>query len=492
MKISLLFPAKVEKRAAPIPKKLLYHLSLDRSFSHISKDVKNRESFLSVLSKLVADPETVFYRQEVLKDFLANPTLFEELVFLSARFSELKTAYRSAGKDGYRLRTTGTASADSAKNLVATEALSCKRALLFVKAYGELFSRYELHAKGLLDFFEACASVSDHPSMDELLTVCSKYENFSTNGFLDFKFSMNGEGHVETYELIDHRYIHVTDTEPKKKGISLFKRSADPTYPCERFYPGIDGLFESFAVSAMSELSGLFGSLCNQIFTAFDSLSEELAFYTVAIQYVNTLSEKAVPICYPTVSDTQESKLLGLYDLYLALTKADVREVIPNDFSLSNGTSGLLIFGNNGNGKTVYLRSVATAQILAQAGLPIPCVQAQIPLFSQIVTQFSEAEKEFCEGNDAGRFEQEVRELAEMIDTLTPGSLVFLNETFQSTAYAEGAEGLCEILRHFSALGIRWVLVSHLHQLKDRFKEEEAMIAYVKHFRIGIDSLSSD
>ena len=110
--------------------------------------------------------------------------------------------------------------------------------------------------------------------------------------------------------------------------------------------------------------------------------------------------------------------------------------------------------------------------------MPIPCESAEITLFSQLATQFSEAEKEFCAGNDAGRFEQEVRELAAMVDTLKEGSLVFLNETFQSTAYAEGAEGLYYLLRHFSALNIRWILVSHLNQLEEMFDKNEITVLH--------------
>ena len=99
-------------------------------------------------------------------------------------------------------------------------------------------------------------------------------------------------------------------------------------------------------------------------------------------------------------------------------------------------------------------------------------------MFSQLATQFSESEKEFCEGNDAGRFEQEVRELAAMVAVLKKGSLVFLNETFQSTAYAEGAEGLYHLLKHFSALNIRWILVSHLRQIEEIFHGKDVAVLH--------------
>ena len=71
-----------------------------------------------------------------------------------------------------------------------------------------------------------------------------------------------------------------------------------------------------------------------------------------------------------------------------------------------------------------------------------------------------------------------MRELASMVDTLKANSLVFLNETFQSTAYAEGAEGLYHLLKHFSALNIRWILVSHLRQLEEMFENNEVTILH--------------
>ena len=71
-----------------------------------------------------------------------------------------------------------------------------------------------------------------------------------------------------------------------------------------------------------------------------------------------------------------------------------------------------------------------------------------------------------------------MRELAAMVDTLKEGSLVFLNETFQSTAYAEGAEGLYHLLKHFSAFNIRWILVSHLRRLEEMFDKREATVLH--------------
>lgn len=478
MAISILYLQERKNSAEPIQGRILYHLSLDRSFSHICADVKKREYFLSVVSDLTNDKNEILYRQEVIKDFETNPALLEQLVSLSTRFEELRITQKTAGKDEYRLNATGTASSATAKNILQTQALFLKRALLFIKAYGELLKKYVLQSQGLKNLYSACKEMYESPDFTKLINFCSKYENFSAGGYWDFKVSLNGEGHIEACELIDHRYIHVTDPERKKKGFSLFKKAEETAYPCQRLSPVQDGLYERLAVSALSDLSGVFAKISEQIFEKYGLIGRELVFYDVALKYVQTLKEKNVPVCYPTFTADQSIRVKKLYDLYLLMSKPTPSAVIPNDFMLGKDNGGLLVFGNNGSGKTVYLRSIGTMQILAQAGLPIPCESAEITLFSQLATQFSEAEKEFCEGNDAGRFEQEVRELAAMVDTLKEGSLVFLNETFQSTAYAEGAEGLYHLLKHFSALSIRWILVSHLRQLEEMFDNNEATILH--------------
>ena len=477
MAISVLHLKERKTQAEPLPGRVLYHLSLDRAFSHICHDVKKQQRFMSVISNLMDDTSEILFRQAILKDFESNPTLLNELTALSARFEELRVSQKNIRRDELGSNSTGTASSTASKNILSTKALCLKRALLFVKAYGDLLAQFDLNSNGLRSLLSACKELSENAEFSKLITFCSKYEYFSEYGYLDYKYVLNDEGCIETYELIDHRYIHVTDPAIKKKSVSLFKKVNVVTYPCVQLAPGKDIFFENLAITAFSEQSKMFENLSEQIFERFGAIGGELVFYEVAIQYIQTLSEKGVSVCYPTVSKDKSINIKKLYDLYLLFSKPNASEVIPNDI-LING-AGLLVFGNNGSGKTVYLRSLGSAQILAQAGLPLPCDYAKISLFSQLATQFSEAEKEFCTGNDAGRFEQEVRELAEMVNTLKEGAFVLLNETFQSTAYAEGAEGLYHLLVHFSALNIRWILVSHLNQLEEKMRNFDIDVLYL-------------
>jgi len=58
---------------------------------------------------------------------------------------------------------------------------------------------------------------------------------------------------------------------------------------------------------------------------------------------------------------------------------------------------------------------------------------------------------------------------------------VILNETFQTTAYSEGAEGLYPILNYINEMGGGWILVTHLHDLFDRLSGESIVKMQTMH-----------
>jgi DNA mismatch repair ATPase MutS len=151
---------------------------------------------------------------------------------------------------------------------------------------------------------------------------------------------------------------------------------------------------------------------------------------------------------------------------------------VPNDvyFRSGNGeTSGILVTGKNNSGKTVYLRSVGTAVLLAQCGLPVPCESAVISIRYRIFTSFAAAEGELLPLSSAGRFEEEVAAISQIIDAVEPSSLLLMNETFQTTAYDEGAEGMYHILNYIAAIGCGFIFVTHLLKLKELYADNRSV-----------------
>lgn len=255
---------------------------------------------------------------------------------------------------------------------------------------------------------------------------------------------------MNIFDLIEHSYVNINNYNIRKKGLSKFFKKDEFKYQSSCFIPQPADNIDVLLLKAINEISDVFNNLTETLFKRFLGLSKELTFYQTAIKYIDMLKSKRISLCYPKISeDIQDTNISQLYDLFLLASRDNSKNVVPNDFVLTNNDKGVLLFGSNGSGKTVFLRSIATAQIFAQAGLPIPAEEATLPIYHQIVSLFSGAEKGLDIDDNAGRFEQEVRELAYIVNTTNTKSLVLLNEILQTTAYEEGAAALYNILDFF-------------------------------------------
>lgn len=473
--ISLLHPGEKPSPAIPAKPDLLYHLSLDRSLSRLCPDEVSRKVLFSVITHITADPTEITYRQQMITELLRVPALAEALSTGLTRFPVLQNAQKNAEREARGIGASRTATVTSAKNLLQNQAICCQRTLISVADLARLLDQYPLTAEGLIHLRDTCRAMAENPAHARLLHLCRKYAEFSERDLLAYRFTLTQDGRIAEYCLADRRHLH-EETPPKKGFLLHTKPQFRPDVPVKT--QDREG-YDSFTASAFTTLAAYFSSITRELLQTFAPLIRELNFYTAALTYATALREKGVPLCFPQITPQTPTTAEGLYDLLLLTESSSCRQVIPHTVSLPTD-GGLLILGENSSGKTVFLRSLATLQLLGQAGLPIPCTAASLNPCTVTALQFSHSE---AKGDtNAGRFAQEVQELADMVEGLEKGAMVFLNETFQSTAYTEGAEGLCPILRHFSTCGIRWILVSHLKDLPAMLSPEEAVI-----YRMGTD-----
>ncbi len=494
-KISLLYPDGVTAvkggeavLCGSIGPRTLYHLSLDRSADLFLEEPGDRDVFLKTIAKPLITVRAINYRQAILRDFLANPEFYSGLATVYAQFEGLRQSHireRQAMMRRVHNTTAGT-SADTLKALLMANAVTLGRCLSFIRSISDIFRRTlghnaELQSEGLKLLKQEADTVSTSEAFEDLIKLCKTFENMGIDDPIDVRVRMNEMGQMEDCSLIDHKFIHIADRDaPRKRLWFLHREDAKAEANCVRLYESQDTTFDKLCAVPMQTLAESIDEISDKLFECFCSAALDMNFYSAAVQYVRFMKKERINYVFPIIGEQGTPfRAMDLSDLHLLLTAATEAEpapVIPNDVGSETDSRGMIVFGANGSGKTVFLRSVGCAQILAQAGLPVPARNANIPVQTRIVTQFSEAEKEFEKGNDAGRFEQEVRELASVVDSLDDGALVLLNGTFQTTAYEEGAEGLYHILSYFTDRGIRFLLVSHLHQLESRVADDSTGI----------------
>jgi DNA mismatch repair protein MutS len=123
------------------------------------------------------------------------------------------------------------------------------------------------------------------------------------------------------------------------------------------------------------------------------------------------------------------------------------RQVTPNDVALDAGASVVILTGPNMSGKSVYLRQAALIAILAQMGGFVPAREARVGVVDRIFTRVG-AQDNVSGGRST--FLVEMVETANILNNVTPRSLVLLDEVGRGTSTYDG-------------LAIAWAVVEHLH-----------------------------
>lgn len=190
------------------------------------------------------------------------------------------------------------------------------------------------------------------------------------------------------------------------------------------------------------------------VLSFFSSLKTEVGFYLAVHNLHAALNSLGAPLCHAEPCDSTSMK--GLYDPCLALRARTAP--VGNDVAL--GDSRLLVItGANGGGKTTLLRALGIAQLMMQAGMPVPADSYSAPLVGHVRTHWSREE----DGELAhGKFSDELQRMESIIRALKPDDLLLCNESFASTNESEGSDILAEVTAALVNAGVRVVSVTHL------------------------------
>ncbi len=139
---------------------------------------------------------------------------------------------------------------------------------------------------------------------------------------------------------------------------------------------------------------------------------------------------------------------------------------VPNDTELSgSGTQIMIITGANMAGKSTYMRAAALICIMAQAGSFVPARHARIGIIDRIFTRVG-AFDDLASGQST--FFVEMLELANILNNVTPRSLIILDEIGRGTSTADGssiARAVLEYLHGKSGTGPKTLFATHFHEL---------------------------
>ncbi len=136
---------------------------------------------------------------------------------------------------------------------------------------------------------------------------------------------------------------------------------------------------------------------------------------------------------------------------------------IANDTLLDTHDNHLVILtGPNMAGKSTNIRQSAILVIMAQMGAPIPASSANIGVVDKIFTRIG-AHDDITKGQST--FMVEMTEAADILNNLTPRSLVILDEIGRGTSTSDGLSLAWALAEHMHAQSVRTLFATHFHEL---------------------------
>ena len=156
---------------------------------------------------------------------------------------------------------------------------------------------------------------------------------------------------------------------------------------------------------------------------------------------------------------------------------------VPNDILLDKERQQIIIItGPNMAGKSALLRQTALIVLLAQIGSFVPAESAQIGLVDKIFTRVG-ASDNISLGEST--FMVEMTEAANILNNVTPRSLVLFDELGRGTSTYDGisiAWAIVEYLHEHPKAQARTLFATHYHELN----EMEKNFARIKNYNVSV------
>lgn len=478
--VDLLYPSETKRREAQdrataiaqLPQDYVANLELELLSRLICPE--NSLNALRILTQLSTDEEVLNYRLDILEDFLNVPQL-EAVLY--------ENVHKLYVNEHVNIQKLGLADSFYALNTRLNSLKTFIECITKCHEFCQKFQdRFRSEAlKGLVEYF---ASVYNSEYFDEVKRETDECLRILAKGVKSVTVGINFDDMMRPVEAM---LLSVSTDSIKKKGRFdwIFKhldggadRAIGRTHSLYNENGGTNDL-EAPLFRELKEINSEYISHLDRAIRAYFKKSTEdiltfesqMSFYIGAKRIIDAVRARGLDMCRPKYLKMEERRLnaKGVFDLsfYTQMVSSDPMgslkdKIITNDCTMDDDGRFFVLTGANNGGKTTYTRAIGIIQVMAQAGIYVPCTSCEISPVDFIYTHFPKEEEV---GLNTSRFTQECKQFKVTVDNATRYSMLLLNESIQSTTPTECVFIATELTKIFRCIGVRGVYATHLLEL---------------------------
>ncbi len=478
--VDLLYPSETKRREAQdrataiaqLPQDYVANLELELLSRLICPE--NSLNALRILTQLSTDEEVLNYRLDILEDFLNVPQL-EAVLY--------ENVHKLYVNEHVNIQKLGLADSfyalNTRLNSLKTFIECITKCHEFCQKFQDKFKSEAL--KGLVEYF---ASVYNSEYFDEVKRETDECLRILAKGVKSVTVGINFDDMMRPVEAM---LLSVSTDSIRKKGRFdwIFKhldggadRAIGRTHSLYNENGGTNDL-EAPLFRELKEINSEYISHLDRAIRAYFKKSTEdiltfesqMSFYIGAKRIIDAVRARGLDMCRPKYLKMDERRLdaKGVFDLsfYTQMVSSDPMgslkgKIITNDCTMDDDGRFFVLTGANNGGKTTYTRAIGIIQVMAQAGIYVPCTSCEISPVDFIYTHFPKEEEV---GLNTSRFTQECKQFKVTVDNATRYSMLLLNESIQSTTPTECVFIATELTKIFRCIGVRGVYATHLLEL---------------------------
>lgn len=158
-------------------------------------------------------------------------------------------------------------------------------------------------------------------------------------------------------------------------------------------------------------------------------------------------------------------------------------DYIPHNVKIGNDElKGMLIYGLNSSGKSILMKSIGLAIVMAQSGLYVPADNFSYSPYNALFTRVSGTDNLF---KGLSSFALEMMELNSIMKRADSKTLVIGDEVCRGTEVVSGNAIVAASIIKLSSLDSTFIFATHLHELSTL--EEIESLKNVKSFHLKVD-----